>query len=70
MSQDIAIKVENLSKSYKLYHSPIDRVKEALHPFKRQYHLDFYALNHINFEINKGETFGIIAKMARANLRY
>lgn len=59
---DIAIKVSNLSKVYKLYDTPTDRLKEALHPFKKQYHNDFYALNDISFEIKKGETVGIIGK--------
>ncbi len=62
MSEDIAIKVENLTKIYKLYNSPMDRLKESLHPFRRKYHKDFYALNNVSFEIRKGETVGIIGK--------
>lgn len=59
---DFAIKVENLSKSYKLYDSPVDRLKESLHPFRKKYHKDFYALKDVSFEVNKGETVGIIGK--------
>lgn len=62
MNTDIAIKVENLSKVYKLYSAPIDRMKEALHPFKKSYHKEFYALNDVSFEIKKGQTVGIIGK--------
>ena len=62
MQKDISIKVENLSKSYKLYEKPIDRLKESLNPFRQAYHKDFYALNHISFEIKRGETVGIIGK--------
>lgn len=62
MMSDIAIKVQNLSKVYKLYDKPIDRLKESLNPFKKKYHKDFYALNDISFEIKKGETVGIIGK--------
>jgi len=62
MIKDIAIKVENLSKIYKLYNKPIDRMKESLHPLKKKYHKDFYALNKINFEILKGECIGIIGR--------
>ena len=58
MNKDIAIKVENLSKVYKLYNAPIDRMKEGLHPFKKSYHKEFYALNDLSFEIKKGETIG------------
>lgn len=59
---NIAIKVNNLSKIYKLYDKPIDRLKEALNPLKKKYHKDFYALNDVCFEIKKGETVGIIGK--------
>ncbi|WP_131781571.1 ABC transporter ATP-binding protein [Legionella gresilensis] len=62
MVNDIAIKVENLSKAYKLYNAPLDRMKEALHPLKKRYHREFYALNNINFEIKKGECVGILGK--------
>jgi len=59
---DIAIKVENLTKIYPLYNNPKDRMKEALHPFRKKYHHDFYALKDVSFEIKKGETVGIIGK--------
>lgn len=59
---DIAIKVENLSKIYKLYNSPQDRLKEALNPLRRQYHNSFSALSDVSFEIKKGETVGIIGR--------
>lgn len=62
MTQDIAIKVDNLTKVYHLYDKPQDRLKEALNPFKKSYHHDFYAVNDISFEIKKGETVGIIGK--------
>ncbi|RTK99801.1 MAG: ABC transporter ATP-binding protein [Proteobacteria bacterium] len=62
MDKDIAIKVENLSKVYKLYNAPIDRMKEALHPFKKLYHKEFYALNGVSFEVKKGEIVGIIGQ--------
>ena len=56
------IKVQNLIKTYKLYREPIDRLKEALNPFKKSYHNDFYALKDVSFEIKKGETVGIIGR--------
>jgi ABC-type polysaccharide/polyol phosphate transport system ATPase subunit len=59
---NIAIKVNHLTKIYKLYNKPIDRLKESLHPLKKQYHKDFFALNDVSFEIKKGETVGIIGK--------
>jgi len=62
MQNDIAIKVKNVTKVYHLYDKPQDRFKEALHPFRKSYHHDFYAVNDISFEIKKGETVGIIGK--------
>ena len=57
-----AISVKHLTKIYKLYDKPIDRLKESLHPLKKKYHKEFYALNDVSFEIKKGETVGIIGK--------
>jgi len=57
-----AIEVQNLSKIYKLYNDPIDRMKEALNPFGKIYHKKFKALDNINFHIKKGEVVGIIGK--------
>ena len=54
------VSVKNLTKIYQLYNKPIDRLKEAINPFKKNYHRDFYALNDISFDVEKGESFGII----------
>lgn len=62
MNHDTAIKVDNLTKIYHLYDKPQDRFKEALHPFRKSYHHDFYAVNDVSFEIKQGETVGIIGK--------
>ena len=57
---DIAIRVENLSKVYKLYDKPIDRMKESLSLTKRKYSREHYAFKDITFSVNKGEILGII----------
>lgn len=62
MSQDIVIKVDNVSKIYKMYETPLDRLKESINPVKRKYHKEFAALKNISFEIHKGEIVGIIGK--------
>lgn len=54
------VSVQNISKLYKLYMEPLDRLKEALHPTRRSYHKDFYALNNVNLDVSKGECVGII----------
>ncbi len=57
-----AIIIQNVTKKYKLYSQPIDRLKEALHPLNKSYHHDFLANNDITFSIKKGEVVGIIGK--------
>jgi lipopolysaccharide transport system ATP-binding protein len=44
-------------KKFKLYHSPVDRLRE--HLFRKQYHKDFVSLENIFFEIGVGRTLGI-----------
>jgi len=55
-----AIFLNNISKSYKRYTRPIDRLKEIL--IKPKYSEEFWALQNISFEVFKGETFGIIGR--------
>lgn len=55
-----AITVDQVTKIYRLYEKPIDRLKETLSVTHKNYHRDFYALNGISFEVDKGETVGII----------
>lgn len=55
-----AIRIKDISKVYRLYEKPIDRLKEALSPFKKKYHKSFYALNNITFDVKQGETVGIV----------
>lgn len=57
---DVSIKVDNVTKIYNLYDSPADRLKEVLHIGRNVRHQEYYALNGISFEVEKGETFGII----------
>lgn len=62
MDGGIAIKIDHLTKIYKIFERPIDRLKESLNPFHKRYSKDFYALNDLSFDIKKGETIGIIGK--------
>lgn len=57
------IKVEHVSKVYKIYNDPKDRFKEALGiGGNRQYHKDYYALNDLSFEVGKGEIVGVVGR--------
>lgn len=59
---DIAIQISNLSKAYKIFEKPTDRIKESLNPFGKRYSKDFYALHNVSVSIYKGETIGVIGK--------
>ncbi len=57
------IEVKNLTKTYKIYDKPFDRIKESLFPrFYENKIKEFNALFDVNFVIEKGETVGIIGK--------
>ncbi len=57
---DNVIEVKNISKVYKLYEKPINRLKEAISITKKCYHTEHYALDDISFNVKKGECVGII----------
>ena len=53
-----AVEVKNISKIYRLYAKPIDRLKEII--TRHLYHKSFIALENISFSVPFGETLGII----------
>ena len=55
-----AIEVSNVTKVYRLYDRPIDRLKESLSRSGKSLHKDFYALEGVSFTVGKGESLGII----------
>jgi ABC-type polysaccharide/polyol phosphate transport system ATPase subunit len=61
-SDDIAISVRNLTKSYRLFGHPGDRIKQFFSLGLKQYHRGFTALKDVSFDIRKGETVGIIGR--------
>ncbi len=69
-SNDIAIRVSNLSKCYQIYNTPRDRLKQFVLPrlqrlagqSPKQYFREFWALKDVSFDVKKGETFGIIGR--------
>jgi hypothetical protein len=60
---EIAIKVENLSKCYQIYDKPHDRLLQMLARGRKQYFRELCALKDVPFEIEKGETVGIIGRI-------
>ncbi len=55
-----SIKVNNVSKVYRLYDKPADRLKEAMSLTRKSRHKEYYALDNVSFNIKKGETIGLI----------
>ncbi|MEI4768847.1 ABC transporter ATP-binding protein [Psychrobacillus sp. FJAT-51614] len=60
---NLAIVANDISKKYKLYDKPIDRLKDSFRLTKKEkYSKEFFALKNINFDVKKGESVGIIGK--------
>src|SRR5882762_10337189 len=57
-----AIRFENVSKSYPIYDSPGDRLKELVTFNRLEFHRNFWALHDVSFEVARGETFCVIGE--------
>lgn len=57
-----AIEVNNLTKVYKLYKSPRDRLRELISLNRKKHHHEFYAMKDVSFTVEKGQTIGIIGQ--------
>jgi len=56
----LVVLAQNVSKLYKLYRRPADRLREALPFTTRKFHTDFWALRDIGFQVEKGETLALV----------
>ena len=57
---EITVSIHNLTKCYKLYNDPFDRVKEAFNIFHKSYSTEKCVLNNVNLDIHRGEVVGIV----------
>ena len=57
---DIAVRVDHVSKSFRLYHERNQTLKSALMRGRRSVHEDFWALKDVTFDVPVGSTFGLI----------
>ncbi|MFT4060236.1 MAG: ABC transporter ATP-binding protein [Legionella sp.] len=61
-SRETVIEVKGLSKCYRIYDKPYERLLQMLTRSRRSYGSEFWALRDVSFEIKKGETIGIIGQ--------
>ncbi len=59
---DIVVDIRDLSKCYRVYPRPSDRVRQALLGWRRRYHREFWALRGVNLQIRRGEAIGVIGR--------
>lgn len=59
-SRQTVIEAEGITKIYRLYSRPVDRLKEAL--FRRPLHRAFASLSDVSFTVSQGESLGIIGE--------
>ena len=57
---ELAIRVEDVSKVYRLYNRPSERLFDALGLAGKGRFKEHRALDHVTFDVKKGETVGII----------
>lgn len=61
--REVAIKVENVSKTFRIPHEKHTSLKSAaLNAFEKKTYEEFVALKDVSFEVKKGEFFGIIGR--------
>jgi lipopolysaccharide transport system ATP-binding protein len=52
--------VQNVSKLYRLYKRPADRLREILPFYRDPFHTDFWALKDVSFNLERGEVLGLV----------
>ncbi len=59
---DTVVSASGLSKRYKLYNRPFDRIKEVLSLTGRNHHKEFFALRDVALRVEPGESCGVIGR--------
>ena len=62
MSSEVAISLKGVSKTYRLFDSPGQRLLHLMFGTKRGAQREFHALSNIDCEVRKGETLGVIGR--------
>lgn len=69
-SDNLILSARNISKSFRIYNAPIDRLKQSvtngvrglLGSSPKHYFREFWALEDVSFDIRRGETVGVIGR--------
>lgn len=61
-SNEVVISARAISKQFHLYESPSGRLMQTLFGNYKRFYQPFDALHEIDFEVRRGETFGIVGK--------
>jgi ABC-type polysaccharide/polyol phosphate transport system ATPase subunit len=56
----VVLRVEGVSKQYRIYQRPADRLKEMVSRGRWKTHREFWALREVGFEVEEGTTFGVV----------
>lgn len=57
---DVAVRVDDVSKSFRMYHERNQTIKSAIMRGRTSVHEDFWALKDVTFDVPVGSTFGLI----------
>lgn len=61
-SEDIVISATDVTKVYRIFRQPADRIKQALTFGLKRYHEEHLALDRVSFDVKRGETVGLIGR--------
>ena len=61
-SNEVALKLENVSKCFQIYDKPHHRLLQGVFRGRKRYYKEYWALRNVSFTINRGETVGIIGR--------
>ncbi len=56
------IEVDDVSKCYRFYDKPRDRLLQSIYGGRRKFYREFWALQHVSLNVRPGESVGIIGR--------
>lgn len=59
---ELLLSARDVGKCYEIYARPLDRLKQTLFRGRRQFYREFWALRHVSFDLQRGQTVGIVGR--------